>query len=123
MGYRREQKTQAPLPFLPLTLEKLQKNVYLKKLTTGPAPPPPPFESATKAKASFFGKLILVILSVTQFRPLSRETGLLDIYSYTLCDPTLSQYTRRVVSFLIYSVFMLSFMDTIVYLVIKIKIV
>ena len=62
MGYRRDQKTQAPLPFLPLTLEKLQKNVYLKTLTTGPAPPPPPpFESATKAKASFFGKLILVI--------------------------------------------------------------
>ena len=59
-GYRRDQKTQAPLPFLPLTLEKLQKNVYLNKLTTDRRPPP--LESATKAKASFFGKLILVKL-------------------------------------------------------------
>ena len=60
MGYRKDQKTQAPLPFLPLTLEKLQKNVYLKEINDG-AGAPPSFESATKAKASFFGKLILVV--------------------------------------------------------------
>ena len=35
MGYRRDQKTQAPLPFLPLTLEKLQKKCIFKKINDG----------------------------------------------------------------------------------------
>ena len=59
-GVQKGPKDSSAFAFPTLYSWKTTKKCIFKKINDGAAPPP--FESATKAKASFFGKLILVKL-------------------------------------------------------------
>ena len=57
-GVQKGPKNASAFAFITLNSWKTTKKCIFKKINDG-AGAPPPFESATKAKASFFGKLIL----------------------------------------------------------------